>query len=92
MNEKDLFLNPQHPHQRHYEVLRTFYVDGLSAKEAAEKFGYALSTFYALKRTFEQQGPEGIFVSSKPGPKHAKKKNALRQRVIELRKLNYLRL
>ena len=83
MNEKDLFLNPQHSPQRRYEVLRAFYVDGLSPKEASEKFGYA------LKRTFEQQGLEEIFLSSKPGPKHAPKKDALRQRVIELRKLNY---
>jgi len=89
MNEKNLFLNPQCPRQRHYELLRAFYMDELSPKEACEKFGYALPTFYAIKQTFEQQGLEGIFVESQPGPKHAPKKNVLCQRVIELRKLNY---
>ncbi|MBC8457837.1 MAG: transposase [Deltaproteobacteria bacterium] len=89
MNEKDLFNHPRNPHQRHYEVLRAFYVDGLSAKEAAEKFGYALSTFYAIKRTFEQRGLSILFAESQPGPKHAPKKNACIKRVIELRKLNY---
>ena len=42
------FLSPQLASHKQYEALRAYYVDGLSASEAAERFGYTLSSFYSL--------------------------------------------
>jgi transposase len=42
------FLSPQLATHKQYEALRAYYVDGLSAAQAAERFGYTLSAFYSL--------------------------------------------
>ena len=36
-----LFNNPKGVYQRQYEALRAHVIDGLSVKEAAERFGFA---------------------------------------------------
>ena len=50
----DFFLLPAHSLHRRYEVLRAFFVDGLSAEAVAERFGYAVGSVYALTRHFAQ--------------------------------------
>jgi hypothetical protein len=35
-----VFLEPANSTQRQYEALRAYFVDRLSAKEAAKRFGY----------------------------------------------------
>lgn len=52
--EKDFFMSPVNVRQKQYEALRAFYHDGLSAVEAAEKFGYTLSSFYSVTKDFKK--------------------------------------
>lgn len=46
------FLFPQSVPHTQFEALRAYYVDGLSAQEAAETFDYTRSAFYSLVRDF----------------------------------------
>ncbi|MCK4548413.1 MAG: hypothetical protein KAW17_13335 [Candidatus Eisenbacteria sp.] len=82
------FLDPQIPAQRQYEAVRAYLIEGLSAQEAAQRFGYSIATLYSLCREF-RAGRLAWFESSKPGPKKAPKRDAAHPRVVELRKQNY---
>jgi len=42
------FLTPQTAKQRQYEALRAYVLEGLSAKAAAERFGFTEATLYTL--------------------------------------------
>src|SRR5919106_4944283 len=46
----EFFCRPLIPAQRQYEALRAYLFEGLSATEAAEKFGYTPATLYSLCR------------------------------------------
>ncbi len=48
----DYFLKHNTIAQKQYEALRAFFVDKLSAKETAEKFGYTLRAFNSLVADF----------------------------------------
>jgi hypothetical protein len=48
------FLEPSGPLQRQYETLRAVFVDGLSQKEAADRFGYSYDAFRQLVHQFRQ--------------------------------------
>ena len=50
---KSFFLNPEDPMQKRYEALRTSFIEELSAKEVAQKFGYSIHTINALRRDFK---------------------------------------
>jgi len=82
------FRQPQTAPQRQYEALRAYLLEGHSAKQVAQRFGYSPPTLYALAREL-RAGRLRFFEPSKPGPKRAPKREAARQRVIELRKQNY---
>jgi hypothetical protein len=83
------FLKPSNPTHRQYEALRAFFVDQLPAQEAATRFGYSYGSFRVLCHEF-RQNPERVFFQSAPkGPRSAPKKDAVRERVIVLRKQNY---
>jgi transposase len=84
----DYFREPDTAQQRQYEALRTYILEGLSAGEAAELFGYSSETIYTLARDL-RAGRLRFFEAVRPGPKTAPKRDAARRRVIELRKLNY---
>jgi transposase len=84
----EFFLEPASPAQRRYEALRAYLVERWPAKEVAEQFGYSGQTLYALCRQL-RAGNLVFFPPSRPGPKKAPKRDAVRERVIELRKLNY---
>jgi hypothetical protein len=45
---RDFFLKPSTPAQRQYEALRAVFIDGLSQKEAAERFQYSYGAFRVL--------------------------------------------
>jgi hypothetical protein len=48
-----LFFNqPACPAQRQYEALRAVFIDGLSQKEAAQRFGYTYDAFRQLVHQF----------------------------------------
>lgn len=84
----ELFLTPCCARQRQYEALRAYLVEGLQATEVASRFGYSPATLYSLCRDL-RAGRLQFFHPVKPGPKTAPKRDAIRERVIELRKLNY---
>ncbi|MFQ5567299.1 MAG: transposase [Paracoccaceae bacterium] len=86
--EADFFRRPRSPAQRQYEALRAFFLEGVSAAEAAAGFGYRTATLNSLCRDF-RRGRRHFFLSQKPGPKQAPKQDAARARVIQLRKQNY---
>ena len=48
------FLSPQMSTHKQYEALRAYYVEGLSAAEVADRFGYTLSSFYSLLHQVRQ--------------------------------------
>ena len=90
MIDKDFFLKPLHPMHKHYEALRAAYVDQLSNKEIAQKFGYTLYSFKSLRRDYKKINPEDIFRDLKRGPKGPQEKTlSARERIIELRKKNF---
>lgn len=46
------FQEPTSPPQRQYEALRAVFLDGLSQKEAAGRFGYSYDAFRQLVHQF----------------------------------------
>jgi len=87
---KDYFLNPKDPMQRRYEALRTSYVEELTSKEVAKRFGYSIHTINALRRDFKNKTLLPFFRVLKRGPKeHRSQTFLLKKRIIELRKKNY---
>lgn len=54
MTAKEYFSTNTLVIRKKYEALKSFYQEGLSAKSAAKKFGYTLSTFYSLSRDFQK--------------------------------------
>jgi hypothetical protein len=82
------FLEPTNTTHRQYEALRAFFVEGLSAAEVAQRFGYTPGSFRVLAHHFRQDPQRLFFVPTTKGPHAASKKLALRDRVVTLRKQN----
>jgi transposase len=55
-----------------YEMLRRVQVDGMSAVEAAKRFGFSRSGFYKVLWAFQRRGLVGL-IPSRPGPRRAHK-------------------
>ena len=71
---RQFFVQPSCPMQRQYEALRAVFVEGLTQKEAAERFGYSYGAFRQLVLAFRTQCQVGS-----PPPFSAKQDaNALR--------------
>lgn len=83
------FLEPENPKQRQYEALRAFYVEGLKSEEAARRFGYTTSSFRVLCWRFRHKMDRDFFKDVRRGPQSQPRKDAVRERVISLRKRNY---
>ena len=63
------FEQPSCPRQRQYEALRAVFLDGLSQKEAAGRFGYSYDAFRQLLGQFRVDSTAGIvppFLPSRP--------------------------
>jgi len=87
---KDFFLYPNDPMQKRYEALRASFVDGLSAEDVAQKFGYSIHTINALRRDFKAGSLPSFFYPLTKGPKQRRPSTLkARDRIIELRKQNY---
>jgi len=84
-----VFLNPSNPTHRQYEALRAFFVDQLPAHEAAQRFGYSYGSFRVLCHEFRQNPQREFFQSPPKGPRAGPKRDAVRERIISLRKQNY---
>ena len=69
---------------RRYEALRAYLAEGLSAAEAAARFGYTPASLLSAVRDF-RAGAREFFVTGKPGPRTAPGKDAARPRILELR-------
>ena len=83
-----LFLQPSNSTHRQYEALRAFFVDRLSSKEAAHRFGYSAGSFRVLAHNFRQNPDRRFFIPPSKGPREAPKADPLRQRIIQARKQN----
>ncbi|MGH9289998.1 MAG: hypothetical protein ACRD0V_17175 [Acidimicrobiales bacterium] len=78
------FLEPAEPFHRRYEALRAYFVEGLSAAEVGERFGYSPATVHQLAAEL-RAGRAEFFRSSKPGPRGPRKAATVRDRVLVLR-------
>lgn len=82
------FLQPSNSTHRQYEALRAFFVEGLSSKEAAKRFGYTEGSFRVLVHSFRQNPHRSFFLPPAKGPQKSPKKDKMREKVIALRKEN----
>jgi transposase len=82
------FLQPSNSTHRQYEALRAYFVEGLSSKEAAKRFGYTEGSFRVLIHEFRQNPHRQFFLPPAKGPHKAPKKDTVRKQVIALRKEN----
>ncbi len=92
MEPKEFFMQPVTSAQRQYEALKAFYSEGLSAKEASEKFGFSPGYFKKLRFEFSRKlkcGENPFFSETKPGPKKRRTDDGMLHEIIALRKQNY---
>ncbi|MFW6147984.1 MAG: hypothetical protein ACOC6B_06300 [Thermodesulfobacteriota bacterium] len=87
-NLAHFFLQPSNSTHRQYEALRAYFVEGLSSKEAARRFGYTEGSFRVLVHEFRQNPHRHFFLPPAKGPHKAPKKDVTRNRAIALRKEN----
>jgi hypothetical protein len=92
----DYFLKYHTIAQKQYEALRAFFVDKLSAKEAAEKFGYTLRAFNSLVTDFRNtlkkdrhKGNDPFFQVRNKGRTIKKDTADIHKLILEMRKKNY---
>jgi len=87
-DEERFFREPSHPRQRQYEALRAFFAEGSSSAEAARLFGYRLGSFRVLCWRFRHRMDWDFFKDVSHGPREQPKKDAVRERIVALRKRN----
>ena len=83
------FAEPTTARQRQYEALRAFFLDGLTSKEVARRFGYSHGAFRILCHDFRRGLLPDFFTTIRPGPREQPKKSKARDQVLALRKRNY---
>ena len=82
------FLQPKNANQRQYEALRVYFVDGLSSKKAAERFGYSPGSFRGLVHQFRQHPSRDFFAPTPDAVESQQQRDELRLRIVALRKQN----
>jgi transposase len=80
----EFFTQPVNPAQRRYEAMRAYLVDGMSAAEVADRFGYSTASVHQMA-TLLRKGQMSFFAEIKPGPKGPRKAGRVRDRVLALR-------
>ena len=88
-DEARFFLEPSQTRQRQYEALRAYFVEKLPSGEVARRFAYQPGSFRVLCHRFRHYMDRDFFRDIPHGPKSQPKKDAVRSRVIALRKQNY---
>lgn len=92
-DHSQFFLNPRNPVHKLYEALRLFYVDRLSSRVIAQRFGWSEKYFNKVRSTFHQallqENPPQFFVERKPGCKEIEIEPSIHEKLIELRKANH---
>jgi hypothetical protein len=81
-------LAPRDPRHRQYEALRAYFVEGLPSTQVAKKFGYQPGSFRILCWRFSHEKDRDFFQKGSRGPQSQPRKDAVRARVIALRKQN----
>ena len=84
---KAFFLEPKTPKQRQYEALRAYAIEGSTAKEVAQRFGFTIKSLYALVHDF-RTGKLNFFPKGNKGPKERRVSPYLREKIINYRKQN----
>jgi hypothetical protein len=86
MDLAQVLLTPRNTAHRQYEALRAYLVERLPGPEVARRFGYTYGALQQLVHQFRRQPNRRFFVDS---PRQgAKADDAIRQRILELRKQN----
>ena len=88
MNLARIFSEPSNATHRQYEALRAHFLEGLSAAQVAERFGYTVGSFRVLASNFRRNPQRKFFVSPNKGPQAAPKRDTMREKVVALRKQN----
>jgi len=83
------FLEPQHPKQRQYEALRSFFVDDEPSSEVAAHFAYTPGSFRVLCHQFRRDPHPAFFLEPHHGPQSQPQKSAARDLIVSLRKQNH---
>ncbi len=91
MQASEFFQHPQTVAHKQYEALRAFYLEGKSAAEVAQQFGYTISAFYSLTRDFNQRlkqpnPSQRFFLTTTLGRKPQESKVENDQLILSLRK------
>ena len=86
MDLAQVFLSPENVAHRQYEALRAYFVERVTAAEAARRFGYTVGAFQQLAHAFRNGHRRQFFVNGpRPG---VKAEEGVREKVIALRKQN----
>lgn len=94
MKPETYFLYPNSISQKKYEALRSFFLDKLSAKKVARKFGYTIRALNSLVADFKKDigeispNNDPFFLIKKKGRKERPEKDELFCFIMELRKKN----
>lgn len=81
----EYFTRPGGAGQRRYEAMRAYFVEGASAAEIADRFGYSTASVHQMA-TLVRTGKLAPFTEAKPGPKGPRKATGdLRDKVLTLR-------
>jgi transposase len=82
------FLEPKNAYQRQYEALRAYFVEGLSSKDAADRFGYSPGSFRGLVHQFRQDPDRDFFGPTPDAVEAQQQRDQLCKRIVTLRKQN----
>ena len=85
---RSVFLQPKNATHRQYEALRAHFVEGVSSKDAADRFGYTPGSFRVLVHDLRGDPKRSFFLPPAKGPRKAPMKDRVRKQVIALRKQN----
>lgn len=92
-DHSQFFLKPRNPIHKLYEALRLFYVDRLSSRVIAQRFGWSENYFNKVRSAFHQavlgDNPPQFFIEKKPGSKEVEIEPSIHEKIIELRKVNH---
>jgi len=83
------FAHPKSPGQKQYEALRAFYMENLPGRVVADRFGYTVPSFNALKQKFKS-GKLSFKFTEKPGPQGSRLPKEVQQRIFEIRRVHNL--
>jgi hypothetical protein len=86
MDPAQAFLVPQNSTHRQYEALRAYFVDHLPGPQVADRFGYTVGSFRQLVHQFRHAPQRRFF--AEPPPRGGKASDAVRDRIVGLRKQN----